>query len=172
MTDYTATRAGSTRPAVASGLANVKISQWGITTATTAAAGDKYYLVKLPKGAVVVGGRVYGDKLASGATAASESLTVNIGVDQAITLSDGTVVTSASTSNALGAGILSGSAVAGIKPETGYNMPLGGLLMTTGPFRCNEECNAYITVVASAGAGSFSSGDIAMVVDYHMGSHS
>jgi hypothetical protein len=172
MTDYTATRAGTSRPAAASGLSQVKISQWGTTTATTAAAGDKYYLVKLPKGAVVLGGRVYGDKLASGATAASESLTVNIGVDQAITLPDGTVVASTSTSNALGAGILAGSAVTGIKPELGYNMPLGGLLMTDGPFTCNADCNAVITVVASAGAGSFSAGQISMVVDYHMGSHS
>lgn len=175
MTTYVATRAGTSKPLVASGPSQSIQVAWGSIELTTAvAATDVITLCKLPKGAVVVGGRLRGDKLASGATAASESLTIAVGIDQAATLlHDGTAVGSGSMVNGLlTTSILSGIAVSTIKPETGYDMPLGGLLISSGPFVVGADCNVNVVIQASAGAGSFVSGTLSMEVDYYMGQHS
>jgi hypothetical protein len=68
--------------------------------------------------------------------------------------------------------ILSGVAIATIKPETGYDMPLGGLLITSGPFTVGADCNVNVVIQASAGAGSFASGTLSLEVEYYMGQHS
>lgn len=173
MATYIAARASASRPVVSSGPAQDLQVAWGAVELTTAvAAADIITLCRLPKGAVVVGGRLRGDKLASGAAAASESLTIAIGIDQAATLYDGTAVGAGSMVNGLmTTQILSGVAVTSIKPETGYDMPLGGLLITSGPFTVGAECNVNVVVQASAGAGSFISGTLSIEVDYYMGSH-
>lgn len=174
MATYVANRAAPSRPIIASGPAQDLQVAWGALELTTAvAAADIITLCKLPKGAVVIGGRLRGDKLASGATAASESLTIAIGIDQAATLYDGTAVAAGSMVNSLmSTQILSGIAVGTIKPETGYDMPLGGLLITSAPFTVGADCNVNVVIQASAGAGSFSSGTLSLEVEYYMGQHS
>lgn len=173
MTTYVAAAADPKRPASAAGESRSKKVAFGTIEITTAvAAADIITMCRLPKGAVVVGGRILGDKLASGATAASESLTIAIGIDQAAVTGDGTSVGAASMVNSLlGTQILSGIAVSTTKPETGYNMPLGGLLITNGGFTVGAEANVNIVIQASAGGGSFSSGTLSLEVDYYMGQH-
>ena len=171
MATYTATTVS--RPVVAEGNArSIHVATGAIELTTALAATDIITLCRVPKGAVIVGGRLRGDKLASGATAASESLTIAIGIDQAATLWDGTAVGSGSMVNALmSTQILSGIAVGTIKPETGYDMPLGGLLITSAPFLVGADANVNVVIQASAGAGSFISGSLNIEVEYYMGQH-
>ena len=167
MTTYTATRAAATFPTFAPGGAGLRCLAWGtIDLSTALAAGDVIKMCKLPRGAVAFGGTLRGDALASGATAASQSMVLNIGVDASITTALGTNVTTASTSTALASGTIpNGAAVANVK-DAGYNWPLGGLIVTEGPFELQDDGTVYITVVASAGAASFVSGTLTLLVDY------
>jgi hypothetical protein len=168
-----ATRGANTRQSAAVGLSQSKYTAWGtIEVTSNPAPADTFVMCKLPKGAMIVGGRLMGDKLDSTGSG-SACLTINIGVDKAITLlGTGTAVTSSSTSNALGASWALGpdaAAVTGYKPETGRNQPLGGLLITDGPFVTSDECNAYIIVGTSA--AGITTGTLTLFVDYYMSTH-
>jgi hypothetical protein len=167
MTTYTATRAASTFPIFKPTGAGYSATAWGTIDLTTAlAATDVIKMCKLPRGAVVTGATLKGDTLASGATAASQSMVLNIGVDASVTTALGSTVTTLSTSTALAASTIpNGAAVANVK-DAGYNWPLGGLITTQGPFQLQDDGTVYITVVASAGGGSFVSGTLTLVVDY------
>ena len=172
MVTLTATRAGTTRPAAASGWAQDAKTAWGtIEVSANPAPADIFQMVKLPKGAMIVGGRVLGDKLDS-TGAGSACMTVNIGLTAAVVLPNGTTVTVASTSNALGAAWAFGSdfsAVLGYKTDNGRNLPLGGLLLTDGPLLCTDECFATVVVITSA--GGITTGTLTMLVDYYMAQH-
>lgn len=174
MAVYTATRSGTRVPSTASGLAQNLKRAWGtIEFTATPLLGDTIQMCKLPKGAMIVGGALKGDKLDSYATGSS-LMSVNIGLDKAITCADGTAVTALSTSTALASAWNLGpdaAAVAGYKPDVGVrNVPLGGLLLTNGPLLTSDETIAYITVNASAVA--FTSGTITLEVDYYTAQHS
>ena len=51
---------------------------------------DIYHMVKLPKGAVVFGGRFRSSRIASGTSAGSTTMQLNIGLTGAFTTPDGT----------------------------------------------------------------------------------
>ena len=157
MADTTATLAGSTYPVYGGGWAHtIKSSHGSVASiATGPAIADRFKMVRLPKGAVIVGGRVTGTKLESSTSGAL--LDMDIGIDMG-----GTVDT-----DQLGNfGVWSAGAVTGVKPEAGYNMPLGGLLLTTGPIECTGDYNdVYITVVATASV--FSTGSLNLTVDWY-----
>ena len=143
MATYTASGAESYKQPVGSGgAANEQVvrSVFSASSATLL-ANDQVLLARLPKGAVIVGGRVYGGNMDSTGSG-SALLDIDIGVDMG-----GTVDT-----DQLGNfGIWSSAAVTGIKPEVGYDMPLGGLLRTAGPQTMTGAYNhVYATVVASA----------------------
>jgi len=163
MTDYTATAAGTTKPISAEGGGGDELVVNNIYTpgSTTILAGDRLLMARLPKGAVIVGGRLYGKNLDS-VGSGSALLDMDVGVDMG-----GTVDT-----DQLGNfGILSSAAVTGSKPEVGYDYPLGGLLRTAGPQTMTGDYNnVYITCVASA-AGQ-DSGAIGLEIRYKIGSHS
>jgi hypothetical protein len=167
MTTYTATRAAATFPVFKPVGSGVRSTAWGSIQLTTAlAANDVIKLCKLPRGAIVTGGRIKGSKLASGATAASQSMVLNVGVDASITTGLGTNVAKTSTSTALASGTIpNGAGVTGVS-DAGYNWPLGGLLVTDGPFTTQDDATVYVTVVASAGSASFVSGVLTLEVDY------
>ena len=175
MTIFTATRAGASKPSVASGWSLDIKRAWGtIEYGSTAAPtiADTFVMCKLPKGAMIVGGYLQGDKLDSFG-AGSALLSVNIGLDKAITTATGTTVTASSTSNALAANWSLGSDAAGLhgyQPVAGVrNAPLGGLLLTDGPLLVSDEANAYITINASALA--VTTGTLTLMVDYYMAQH-
>lgn len=164
MTDYTATAAGATKPVGGfGGGADELVSNTRYAPgATVLLANDRIKMARLPKGAVILGGRLYGANLDSTGSG-SALLDVDVGVDMG-----GTVDT-----DMLGNfGVISSAAVAGVKPEVGYDMPLGGLLRTQGPQTMTGDYNdVYITVVASA-AGQTETGSLGLEIRYRIGSHS
>lgn len=163
MTDYTATAAGTTKPISGEGGGGDELVVNNIYTpgSTTLLANDRVLMARLPKGAVIVGGRLYGKNLDS-VGSGSALLDVDVGVDMG-----GTVDT-----DQLGNfGVISSAAVTGVKPEVGYEYPLGGLLRTAGPQTMTGDYNnVYVTVVASA-AGQ-DSGMVGLELRYKIGSHS
>lgn len=175
MTIFTAARAGASKPSVAAGWSLDVKRAWGtIEYGATAApaAADTFVMCKLPKGALIVGGYLQGDKLDSNGTGSS-LLSINIGIDKAITTATGTAVTAASTSNCLASNWVLGSdavAISGYQRADGVrNTPLGGLLLTDGPLLVSDEANAYITINASALA--VTTGTLTLMVDYYMAQH-
>lgn len=172
MAAYTATRAGSTKSAASVGWAQDTKTGWGTIEVSSAAPGDVFNMVRIPKGAMIVGGRVLGDKLDS-TGAGSACMTVNIGLTATVFTPSGVSYSPTSTSNVLGAAWAFGSdfsAVLGVKPETGRNLPLGGLLLTEGPLLVTDECFATVTIITSA--GGLTTGTLTMQVDYYMAQHS
>lgn len=164
----TAIRAGQNKPSISGGLALDTKRAWGtIEVVTNPAPLDTFVMCKLPKGAVITGGWLLGDKLDSTGSG-SGCLTINIGVDKAVTAADGTAVTSASTSNALASAWALGpdaAAVTGYKPDVGRNLPLGSLLFTNGPLLTSDECNVIVTVITSA--NGLTTGTLTLYVDYY-----
>jgi hypothetical protein len=174
MAQLRAAKAGTTVAAQGSGWAGVTQRAWGLYEhAVSPAAADTVVMCKLPKGALIVGGAVKGDKLDSSGSGSSLA-SINIGLDAAVTTPDGTSVSTASTSNCLLAALNLGpdaAAVTGYKPEAGVrNVPLGGLLLTHGPLRTSAECHAYVTWTASALA--FATGTMLLEIDYIVDQHS
>lgn len=174
MAQLRTTRAGVNFPSRSAGWAGAVHTAWGYYEHTVSpAAADTVVFCKLPKGALVIGGRVKGDKLDS-AGSGSSLASINIGLDAAVTTPAGTSVSSASTSNCLLASLNLGpdtAAVTGYKPESGVrNVPLGGLLLTDGPLLTSAECHAYVTWTASSLA--FTTGTMILEVDYIVSQHS
>lgn len=162
MTDFTVTAAGTTKPISAEGGGGDCLVISNVYTPTTEIlAGDRFLMARLPKGAVIVGGRVFGKNLDT-TGAASALLDMDVGVDMGGTFD---------TDQLGNFGVWSSSAVANYKPETGYDMPLGGLLRTAGPQTMTGDYNnVYITVVASA--AGYTEGNIGLELRYKIGSHS
>lgn len=184
MTVYTASTAGAGKQAKSSGFAGQKLTATGSviladtrgTTVVTSGplSGDVYRLVKLPAGAIVVGGRFFGSRIASGTSAASTTMQLNIGFSGAFKDTiDGTSYGGTTASQALGAAVpqdYSEASVGGIKSESGANFALGGLLYTLGPLRLTEDQWAQVAFVGSA--TSFISGSqMTLQIDYYMGQH-
>ncbi len=161
-------------PTLASGWAGEVQVAWGYYEhAVSPAAADTVVFCKLPKGALIIGGAVKGDKLDS-AGSGSSLASINIGLDAAVKTPDGTSVSASSTSNCLLAALNLGpdtAAVTGYKPEAGVrNVPLGGLLLTHGPLLTTvEPTHAYVTWTASALA--FATGTMILEVHYKMAQH-
>lgn len=176
MTTYSAVRGNvNPRPSISGGLAQDIKRAWAsyeYGAAAVVAAGDTIIMCKLPKGALIVGGYLQGDQIDSQSTG-SFGLSINIGLDKAVVFAAGanagTTVTSASTSNALAAAWALGpdaAVSATYKPDNAVrNLPLGGLLLTDGPLLTTDECNAYVTVRASA--TGITTGTLTLLVDYY-----
>ena len=96
-----------------------KVAYGTYTVAAAVEDGDIFQLCKIPRGAIVIGGRFYADDLDTGA----EALDMDVG--WAANGSD-----AADPDGLLNAGTLTGDAVTGVKPETGTSMPFGGVLIT------------------------------------------
>jgi hypothetical protein len=165
MTDYVATGAETTNQPRSHGGAGDEQVAYSIKTGITATsllANDRILVARLPKGAVIVGGRLFGAN-ADSTGSSSALLDVDVGVDMG-----GTVDT-----DQLGNfGILSAAAVTGVKPEVSYEYPLGGLLRTAGPQTMTGDYNnVYITCVASAAGNDSNSGSLGVEIRYRIGRH-
>lgn len=174
MATVTAIAAQPKKPVQSVGWAGgLKVATGSVTTTTALVGADVYRFCKLPKGAVVTGGRLMSNALVSG-TFASQCLTLNIGVDAAVVTALGTSVTTASTSTALGSALAPNSdVVAGTgSGENAIDIPLGGLLLSHGPFRLTADGVVYMTVASSAGAGSQIAGTYSVLVEYFMAENS
>ncbi len=174
MATVRATRGGVGFPTQAAGWSGAQQRVWGTyEVGVTPAAADIIIMCKLPKGAMIIGGAVKGDKLES-AGSGSGLASVNIGLDAAVVTPDGTTVTAASTSNCLLAALVLGpdtAAVTGYKPEAAVrNVPLGGLLLTHGPLRTTVE-PTNVTVTFTASILALTTGTLMVEVDYYMAEH-
>lgn len=139
MATQTATRAASSFP-VAGGVGNaqsLKVAHGTVTLSANPAPGEILEMCKVPKGAVVVGGWLRGDAVESTATAGGLTLNLQIG-------------DSDDPDRFLSPTVVNPLPVVGIKPETGYNIPLGGLLISAGPQTMTSEKTIRVTVTASA----------------------
>ena len=182
MTTYTSKAAA--KPANAVGFSGNRLTAWGtiILDSTRGTApvttgplsGDIYRMVKLPAGAVIIGGRLIASRIASGTSAASTTMQLNIGLSGAFKDTiDGTSYGSTTASQALGVSVpidFAEASVGSIKSESGLNMALGGLLYTLGPLKLSEEQFAQIVFVGSA-TSFISASQISLGIDYYMGVH-
>ena len=147
----------------------------GTTPVTTGPLdGDIYRLVKLPKGAVVVGGHLYASRFASGSSAASTTCKLNIGFSGAFKeLVDGVSYGATTASQALGVQVpvdFSEASIGSIKGESGLNFTLGGLLYSLGPLKLSEEQWVQVKFCGS-GTSFVSASAITLRVDYYMAEH-
>jgi hypothetical protein len=153
----TADNASATRAVAGHGFAGNSKQATGVySVTTTLLSTDTIRLCRVPKGAVVTGGYLFGSTMD---TVSSPGLDIDIGWE-----ANGTDV--ADTDGFGNFGTLSGAAIAGAKPETGYNYPLGGVLLTTGPKAFAAETIITLTIVASA--VTHTTGKIGAVLDYYL----
>ena len=152
-----ATRAAATQTVRGAGWGSAKYSQYGqVTIAANPAPADTYKMVRLPKGAIILGGRITGGSLDNSST---PLIDIDCGVDMGGTLD---------TDQLGNFGTWKSAAINGYKPQVSYNMPLGGLLVTAGPQTMTGEYNdVYLTVVASA-AGDFATATITLEIEYQL----
>lgn len=155
MATFTAARAASTFPvAKPTSGGQLNVAYGVLEVAANPVAGDIYQMCRVPKGAVIVGGWIRSDDLDTNAT---ETLDLDVGwaangVD-------------AGNTNGLGnLGVMGTDTVAGIKPEAGYNYPLGGVLITDGVVTFGAETIIQVQCVATA--ATFAAGTLCVVVHY------
>lgn len=132
-------------------------SAWGLYNfAANPSAADTVDLVRLPAGALVVGGYFRGEDIDTG----TEALDIDIGW----TANGGTGVGATADPDGLGNfGVLDGDAVSQIKPEVSILYPLNGTLKS-GPIYFDAPTLIQAVVNAPANAGG--TGKIWVRVDY------
>ena len=155
MATLTGTRGTTTFPVGGFGEAsNLKVAWGSYNFATNPPAGDIGRLCWVPKNAIVLGGYVQGSDLDTNAT---EELDFDLGW-----LANGT---EAADPDGLGNfGVITTDTVAGIKPESGFYLPLSGVLNTTGPQKFSADTVIAITV--NVDAATFAAGILTAVVFY------
>lgn len=157
MATFTAARAASTFPIAKPAVGGVLcVAQGSIAVAANPVAADVYEMCRLPAGAVVVGGYIYSGDLDTNAT---ETLDLDVGW-----LANG--VEAADSDGFGNLGVMGTDTVAGIKVESGYQFPLGGLLITAGPQAFSAETVVAVTCVATA--ATFAAGTLSVVVHYYV----
>lgn len=156
MATFTAARAASTFPVTKPPAGGAGVAWGTIEVAANPTASDVYEMCRIPKGAVVTGGYIYSDDLDTNAT---ETLDLDIGW-----LANG--VEAADPDGFGNLGVLGTDTVAGIKPESGYQYPFGGKLITDGPQSFSAETVIAVTCVATA--ATFAAGTLTVVVNYYV----
>lgn len=167
------------RPTVTGGLAwKRQTLSTQVYVDVTGTANDTYYFGKLPRGAVICGGRMYSGRLASGTCTGSCCVELVLGVDQILANGSGTTFSVASLTSGLGHfGPIDYTTAGGVSGTTsqfqaGFTAPLGGLLLSNGPLRVTvDDTNVFATLVVAAGSGSGISGYLNLDVDYITGTY-
>ena len=157
MTTFTATRAAATFPVSKfSGSGVLQCAYGTYEVATNPVAADVYEMCRVPAGAVVVGGWLYGDDLDTNAT---ETLDLDIGWA-------GNGVEAADPDGFGNLGTLTGDAFAtgNVALVAGLMIPLQGVLLTTGPQAFSAETVIQLTTITTAGTGG--TGTLSLVVYY------
>lgn len=153
----TATRALAGFPVAAGGPAGQMMVAWGTyPVAAAVAAADLINYCRVPKGATVIGGLIYGDDLDSNA---SETIDFDIGW-----AANGDEVADPDGFGNLG--VQTGDASVHM-PVAGIWIPFQGVLMTAGPKTFNAETVLTLTVIAAA--ATFAAGRLSMNAYYTFG---
>jgi hypothetical protein len=177
MTQYNGRTAA--KSAVAVGFANDgKLLATNVWVNDSVAVNDTFYFGKLPKGAVVTGGRVYSGRLASGSSAGSCSFSFTLGFDQIMYTGSATSYGAASLTSAFGNFgpidfnvATSNTPAATQRYESGFQGVLGGVLLTQGPLIAQAEGNVFATLTVSAGSGSGVSAYLNLELDWYPSLH-
>lgn len=155
MATYTAKQATAGAPVPGHGFGgDMKVVSGSLELGTAVAVNDVLQFCKIPAGAVVVGGWLMGDDIDTNAT---ETFDMDIG--WAVNADE------AADPDGFGNfGVITGDAVADIKPEVGIWMPLGGVLFTDGPklFTAETTLEGDVNAVAATGG----TGTLTLVVIY------
>ena len=153
-TIYQATRSKSYFPVAANGPAmSLKVATGTFEIATALASGDIIEMCKVPAGAVVVDGKVYGDDIDTG----TEALDFDIGWKA-------TALEVTDTDGFGNLGTITGDVITDLKPEVSILYPFGGVLRTAGPKLFTAEATIQIYCNTAANAGG--TGTITVVVYY------
>jgi hypothetical protein len=156
MATFTAARAASNLPVVRPAAGSLAVAWGTIEVTANPVAADVYQMCRIPKGAVVTGGWIYSDDLDTNAT---ETLDLDVGW-----AANG--VEAADPDGFGNLGVFTTDTVAGVKPESGYNFPFGGKLITDGPQSFSAETIVQVTCVATA--ATFAAGTLSVVVYYYV----
>lgn len=155
MATLTAARASATQPVYTPAGGGTLAVAWGkITLAANPTAGDILEFLRLPRGAVVVGGYLRGDDLDTG----TEELDIDIGW-----AANG--VESADPDGFGNLGTITGDAVTEWKPEVSIFMPLNGVLKD-GPISFTNE--TIVQGVVNTDAATGGTGDLWLCVHYYV----
>lgn len=163
-------QAAANKSSKSHGQAYEKKIGWGsfeITDSGPMAANSIIYMVKIPKGAMITGGRVYGDPIDSSGSG-SALASIHVGLSMGFTGIDGTVYGSTTATACLLSSLAVGPdavAVTGIKATNTRNYPFGGLVVTNGPLAVADEGYAMVTWTASALA--LTTGTLNIEVEYY-----
>lgn len=163
-------QAGSGVQAKAVGNSHAAKKVWGsyeITDSGPMAANSIIYMCKVPKGAIITGGRVYGDPIDSSGSG-SALASIHVGLSVGFTAIDGTVYTANTATACLTSSLALGPdavVVAGYKATNIRNIPFGGLVVTNGPLTVADDGFVYVTWTASALA--LTTGTLNVEVDYY-----
>ncbi len=125
------------------------------------------YMCKIPKGAVVFGGRVYGDPIDSSGSGSALAC-IHVGLTSGFTAADGTVYGTSTNTACLVSSLPLGPdcvAITGFKNTNQRNWPFGGLVISNGPLVTTDDGYAVITFTASALA--LTTGTMRLEVDYY-----
>lgn len=140
---FQATRAKAPFPVAGAGPGmNLKVATGTFEIASVVEVGDTYEMCKLPAGAVVVMGWVYGDDIDTG----TETLDMDVGWK-----ANATEVADPDGFGNLG--VWTGDATVDVKPEVSIWYPFGGVLRTAGPKKFTAETTIQLTAVAASNAG-------------------
>lgn len=152
----TSTRAATTFPIAEPVLAGVLCCATGtFEIAANVEDGDIFEMCRIPAGAVIVDGVMYGDDLDTGI----ETLDMDVGW-----AANGN---EAADPDGLGNfGVITGDAVTGYKPEVSIRLPLGGTLRTAGPLLFTATTMIQVEVNAAAATGG--TGTLTLNVYYIM----
>ena len=149
-----AKRAKGSFPAAGIGMGgDLKCAFGTYEIAAAVETGDIFEMCKLPAGAVVVHGLIYGDDIDTG----TEALDFDIGwkaTDDEVTDTDGFG----------NLGTITGDVITDLKPEVSIFYPFGGVLRTAGPklFTAPATLQVYVNTASNAGHV----GTLTMVVFY------
>jgi hypothetical protein len=154
MATLTATRAAATFPVAGMGGAgNLKVA-WGVyEIATNPTAADIIQMCRVPKGATVLGGWLYGDDIDTG----TEAFDMDIGWQA----NGDEVVDPDGFGNF---GVMDGDTISQLKPVAGLIYPFQGVLLADGPKTFNAETVIALTVNVAANATG--TGTVTVVVFY------
>lgn len=155
MTTFFADRSLSTFPVHKTGGGALCAAYGTIEIGTNPIAADVYRMCRVPAGAVVLSGWLYGDDIDTG----TESLDMDIGW-----LGNGVEATDADGFGNLG--VLTGDAFAlgNVSAVTNLMYPLQGVLLTDGPVVFTKETIIAVTTNVTAAAGG--TGTLSVVVYY------
>jgi hypothetical protein len=154
MATFTGTRAAVDFPVTKPPAGALGVAWGSIEVTANPVAADIYRLCRLPAGAIVVGGYMFGDDLDTNAT---ETLDLDLGWE----------ANGAEAADADGFGNFAAQVtdtVAGIKPESGIMFPMGGVAITTGPLGMTFTRETIVSVTTVATAATFAAGTLGCVI--------